>query len=145
MSATVLSETDSPLRVKPASGSPADRPRTDDRSAVPSQYTELCPIRYSGAGPAQGCGRRDSALRRVRAPTERPISASSAAACTAVPSTSVRAALGAGVARGAVALALGFVAVDWALGFVAVDWALGFVAVDWALGFAAVDWALGFA
>jgi len=100
-------------------------------------------------------GRRATALRRARAPAVRPISASSAAACTAVPRTSApvfgteprergdggapagwagwRNRLGAGRVAG-VGLAAGLVAVVLAFGAADLVFARGAAAVDLVFG-----------
>jgi hypothetical protein len=89
--ATVLCGTDSPLRtvVRKVVPPPTVRGRTIAR-LKPRDYTKRC---------AYGRGRRERALRSARALIDRPISASSAAAWTAVPTGPLVASL-AGVLSG---------------------------------------------
>jgi hypothetical protein len=109
---------------------------------------------------AQGRGRRETARRRARALADRPISASSAAACTAVLSTSWRRS-GAGcsrrrradgvpsgwagwASRGAARVGFGFAGAPAAVGVAGADAAAGFAGVEAAFGFIGGEAAFGF-
>lgn len=94
--ATAHSGTDSPLRPKTASGSPADRPRRTTARLNGAR------VYGSAAVQSQGRGSLPSVARSARALTDRPISVNSAAACTIVETTPSRR-MGAGWGRNPVA------------------------------------------